>query len=140
MAKLIIVIALALLIAACGGGTAAKEQPTKDALTAIVSQEWEWVADGDARALYDRMSARCRAEKSYGDSASDLQVALAMFRATYGEPGDFTLQMQSFDEFAPPRAVITYSVVARDDASLVVSTDTEPWVYEDGLWRRDDCP
>jgi hypothetical protein len=145
-------LALALVITACGGNATPKAAPSSPAaatstagspapspsstpttpdvsaaLRAAVQAYSDAYLTGRGGAAYALLSARCQRRWSAGDF-SDL---VTQAKAQYGH----ALPLRSFKpEISGDLARVTYTFDVAE-----IDQDAEPWVREDGSWHEDDC-
>lgn len=136
------VLVLAVVLAACGGGGDPVAKPTRSAspsvsvssspdpqveLRAAVQAYSDAYLTGKGAAAYALLSKRCQARSTPAD-----------FAALVKEAGDLygsALPLKSFDADVSgdmARVTYTYDLAA-------INQDSEPWVREGGAWHEDDC-
>jgi hypothetical protein len=120
----LLVAAAALALGACsGGGDDSGDRGLRDAVQAYSGA----FLTGDGTASYELLSARCQEREGREEWVS----LVAGAGQIYGEPLEFTGYQT---EVSGDRAKVTYTF----ERSEINQAD-EPWVYEHGAWRNDDC-
>jgi hypothetical protein len=121
---MLLVAAVALALGACsGGGDDNGDRGLRDAVQAYSDA----FLTGDGAASYELLSARCQEREGREEWVS----LVAGAGQIYGEPLDFTSYQP---EISGDQAKVSYTF----ERSEINQTD-EPWVYEHGRWRNDDC-
>ncbi|MGH9243068.1 MAG: hypothetical protein ACRD29_01875 [Acidimicrobiales bacterium] len=73
------------------------------------------------------LSQRCRNRIAH----DDFVTLVAQAQAAYG---DARLQTFAVDQLSDGLARVTYTY-----DQVAINQTSEPWVFEDGAWREDDC-
>lgn len=95
--------------------------------------------DGDVRGLYQLATAGCRERTS----VSEIEAGLALIEEL--SPSLFNAEVGEFEVGTQDgaRATVVYSLVDRDDPSVVVVRidvgDPSTFVWEDDQWKGPDC-
>lgn len=117
-----------MLLAGCGGGSRpATGGATQSALKAAVYRYTSTLLGGSPDAAFAMLSKRCQVDIGRQTYVQEAKAGAALYKG-------LTLTSYSVDQFAPPVARVTYGT----QASALDQTN-QPWRYENGAWRWDNC-
>lgn len=123
--RALVILALALPMAACGGNSAPGDE--RGELAQAVRDYSAAYLGGQAEAAHQLLSRRCRDRISI----DEMTVAATGAKVAYGSARLVAVDVVDLSG-ALARVTYRYDVAAIDQ-------EAEPWAKEGGRWRQDDC-
>lgn len=136
------VVAVAMLIAACGGSDSDRsiEAPaTEQGLLSRARANAEAFIEAPGK-TYEFLSAACRESVSRSEWAGQMLLASSMFESFYGvAPDELKVTKVEVVSIEGETGSVAVTITGPDGESLDDESEADTWRYEDGRWVSDEC-
>lgn len=134
-------LAAAMILAACGGGGGGQAN-NAGGLEQAATELWEAILEGDTDSAYEFLTDECQETVSARDFREEVsgfpELLETFFEVDPDDVGVDEVQTRDVDD-GRGEALVVFSGPDDIPDFLNEGNEYQPWVYEGGSWRIDDC-